>query len=60
MDVLGFPEVNPEVVVEDEIEFDFNFYADDTYNKVGVKVRKFITFSIKIHLLRQLNGQSSI
>ena len=58
LDILSIPEVNPKVVVEDEIAFDFNFYADDTFNKVGVKT--LINFSIKILLFRQLNGQSSI
>ena len=37
MDVPGIPVVNPPVVVEEEIKFEFNFYADDTYNQVRVK-----------------------
>ena len=37
MTLLGIPEVNPEIVVKDEIEFEFNYFADDTYNKVRVK-----------------------
>ena len=56
--VPGVPRENPEVIGWDEIKFDFNFFADDTFNKVGVKT--LINFSIKILLFRQLNGQSSI
>ena len=36
-EILGIPEVNPVVIVEDEIKFEFNFFADDAYNKVSVK-----------------------
>lgn len=56
MDVPGNPEVIPPVVVEDELEFEFNFFADDTYNTVRMKY--FITLSLKNFYLRQLNGQS--
>ena len=55
-EVIGIPELIQPVVVEDELEFEFNFYADETYNTVRVKY--LLTFSIKIFYLRQLNGQS--
>ena len=56
-EVVGIPDLIQPVVVEDELEFEFNFYADETYNTVRVKY--FITLSLKKYL-RQLNGQSSI
>ena len=34
MDVPGIPEVNPPIEVEDEIQFEFNSYKDDTFNEV--------------------------
>ena len=45
MTVSAIPVVNPPVVVKDEIKFEFNFFADDTYNKVRVKY--FINFGKK-------------
>ena len=57
-ETVGIPVVNPEIVVEDEIEFEFNYFADDTFNKVRVKY--LINFGKKIFQLRPLNGQSSI
>ena len=35
--VFGIPEVIPEVVAEEELEFEFNYYSDETYNTVRVK-----------------------
>ena len=57
-EVIGIPKLIQPVVVEDELQFKFNYYTDETYNTVRMKY--FNTLRLKSFYLRQLNGQSSI
>ena len=50
MNVSGIPEVNPPIEVEDEIQFEFNSYTNDTFIEVRsnhIITSRYITGQIK-------------